>query len=61
MRIIQHTSMVGVPMRIALRPSTDVIEALPPIAGDRHGVLRCYSQIDAGDVMSLERERAENV
>jgi hypothetical protein len=38
-----------------------VIEALPPIAGDRLGVLRGYYQIDAGDVMSLERERAENV
>src|SRR5947207_10093382 len=40
----------------SLRPSADVIEALPPVAGDRHSVIRRYSQIDAGDVMSLERE-----
>src|ERR1700730_13201079 len=40
----------------SLRPNADVIEALPPIAGDRHGVLRRYSEVDAGDVMSLARE-----
>src|SRR5258708_36466534 len=33
------------------------METLPRIGGDGQGVLRCYSEVDAGPVMSLERER----
>jgi hypothetical protein len=39
-----------------LRPSSDVIEATPPIAGYCQGILRRYSQVDACDVMGPERE-----
>jgi hypothetical protein len=38
-----------------LRPSSDVIEATPPIAGDCHGILRRYSKVDAGDVLMVTR------